>query len=313
VVGSDGALYGIRSTQEIGYEYAEESTLFRLDTAGNFTTFYQMTTAQGFLKHLMLGNNGLLWATSDYSPNGQYGSVIGLDNTGAVAVTHSFDWTAGASPEGSLTVGADGAIYGVTEHGGTSTTGTVYRIDSAGTFTSLHSFPISSANPQQGLVLAKDGALYGLAGAAPFRVDSAGTVSYPTIPVETVSPLVQGSDCALYGAAIVNDYTAAVYTAAVYRLFEPGHLCQTIEFAALRDRVVGAPPFTVSATASSGLPVSFSASGRCRLSGDQVLLKRGVGVCRVTASQAGDSRFEAAAPVTQEFRVRPPRSTRRLR
>jgi hypothetical protein len=123
------------------------------------------------------------------------------------------------------------------------------------------------------------------------------------------TPLVEGGDCALYGAA-ERGVGIGFF---VYRIFTPGQLCQHIDFGPLPDRTLGDLPFTVTATASSGLPVSFSARGRCTLSGDQVRLRRGVGVCRVTAYQDGDSRFQAGEDVTQEFRVRPPLRMRRSR
>jgi hypothetical protein len=58
-------------------------------------------------------------------------------------------------------------------------------------------------------------------------------------------------------------------------------------------KTFGVPDFAVSASASSGLPVSFSASGTCTLSGVMVHLT-GAGSCTVTVSQPGDSNFNAA-------------------
>jgi hypothetical protein len=88
----------------------------------------------------------------------------------------------------------------------------------------------------------------------------------------------------------------------VYRLFVRGHFCQQLDFGPLPDRTLGDPPFSVGATSSSGLPVSFTASGSCSVAGDQVTLT-GVGTCTLTASQSGDARYEAAEEVSQEFEV----------
>jgi hypothetical protein len=79
---------------------------------------------------------------------------------------------------------------------------------------------------------------------------------------------------------------------------------QTITFGPLADRTFGDPPFTVSATASSGLPVSFGAAGSCTVAGNLVTLT-GVGACTITASQAGDVGFNPAADVARTFTVRP--------
>jgi parallel beta-helix repeat protein len=51
---------------------------------------------------------------------------------------------------------------------------------------------------------------------------------------------------------------------------------------------------TLEATASSGLPVSFSATGNCTVSGN-TLSATAPGSCSVTASQAGDDRYEPAS------------------
>jgi LysM repeat protein len=82
----------------------------------------------------------------------------------------------------------------------------------------------------------------------------------------------------------------------------PGKLDQSINFAPLPDKVLSDPPFAVSAVASSGLPVSFSASGNCTVSGSTVTLS-GVGSCDITASQPGNGMFNPAPPITQSFQI----------
>ena len=77
---------------------------------------------------------------------------------------------------------------------------------------------------------------------------------------------------------------------------------QTITFGALPDRTAGDPDFTVSATASSGLTVSFTASGQCTVSGTTVHLT-GAGSCTITSSQAGDSNYAAAPDVPRTFQI----------
>jgi serine protease AprX len=71
---------------------------------------------------------------------------------------------------------------------------------------------------------------------------------------------------------------------AAYNL-EPS-LNQTITFDAISDKTYGDADFNVSASASSGLAVSFSASGNCSATGNTVHIT-GAGACTVTASQAG--------------------------
>jgi hypothetical protein len=78
---------------------------------------------------------------------------------------------------------------------------------------------------------------------------------------------------------------------------------QTISFAALPDRTYGDAPFTVSASASSGLPVSFSiVSGPATIAGETVTIT-GVGTVVIEATQAGDANYSPATPIEQSFNV----------
>jgi len=77
---------------------------------------------------------------------------------------------------------------------------------------------------------------------------------------------------------------------------------QTIDFAPLADKTDGDSDFTVSATANSGLAVSFTASGQCTVSGNTVHLT-GPGSCTITAHQGGDSNYNAAADVPRMFQI----------
>ncbi len=79
---------------------------------------------------------------------------------------------------------------------------------------------------------------------------------------------------------------------------------QTISFGPLKPLRLGTPPFAVSATASSGLPVSFSSASPsvCAVSGATVTLTAG-GLCTVDASQVGNTAYLPAADVLQSFLV----------
>jgi hypothetical protein len=79
-------------------------------------------------------------------------------------------------------------------------------------------------------------------------------------------------------------------------------LTQTITFNTLSDRTYGAAAFTLTASASSGLPVSYGTTGPCSASGTTLSIT-GVGTCSVTASQAGGGGWAAATPVTRSFAI----------
>ncbi|MEM9895644.1 MAG: MBG domain-containing protein [Bacteroidota bacterium] len=87
-----------------------------------------------------------------------------------------------------------------------------------------------------------------------------------------------------------------------------GKQIQTITFSSLPDVIYGATPINLTATASSGLPVSYAVEGPATLNGTQISVI-GVGTVEVTASQSGDNDFGAAADVQQSFSVSPARIT----
>jgi hypothetical protein len=88
----------------------------------------------------------------------------------------------------------------------------------------------------------------------------------------------------------------------VTRSFAIGKHDQTIAFGPLANKMYGDPPFSLTASASSGLAVSFSAAGVCSLS-DGVVNLNGIGSCTITASQAGNADFNAALNVERTFSV----------
>ncbi len=83
-----------------------------------------------------------------------------------------------------------------------------------------------------------------------------------------------------------------------------GKADQTITFNSLDAKTYGDADFVVSATAGSGLPVSFSTSGTCTVA-DTTVHIAGAGVCTVTAVQAGDGNYNAATNVDQTFTIGP--------
>ena len=78
---------------------------------------------------------------------------------------------------------------------------------------------------------------------------------------------------------------------------------QTITFNPLPAKALGEPAFAVTATASSGLPVSFSiVSGPATISTATITLTN-TGTVTVQASQAGNTNYNAAPSTNQSFVV----------
>ncbi|MBV8856154.1 MAG: Ig-like domain repeat protein [Acidobacteria bacterium] len=84
-----------------------------------------------------------------------------------------------------------------------------------------------------------------------------------------------------------------------------GKASQTITFAPLPNKSYGDADFTVSATASSGLPVTINMNfGPCTVNGSTVHIT-GAGSCRITAVQFGDSNYNGAAAVPRDLTIAP--------
>ncbi len=67
--------------------------------------------------------------------------------------------------------------------------------------------------------------------------------------------------------------------------------------------------FTVAATASSGLTVTFTSSGSCTNSGATYTMTSGTGTCSVIANQAGNTNYAAAPTNTQTTNATPASQT----
>lgn len=124
-------------------------------------------------------------------------------------------------------------------------------------------------------------------------------------PGATASVHVTGtttaSSCGIYAnTATASSTNASSVQASATTIVQCG---QTITFGGIASQPFGTSP-TVSATASSGLPVSFNSQtgSICTVSGSTVTLVA-VGLCTIQATQAGNSVYTAASPLPQSFQV----------
>ena len=94
------------------------------------------------------------------------------------------------------------------------------------------------------------------------------------------------------------NYKAAEQVTTSFRVASAGVRAQTITFGATSGKVYGMPPFALSAVASSGLPVSYSSfSTNISIASNMVTIL-GSGTASIIASQAGDTNYAAARPIT---------------
>ena len=132
-------------------------------------------------------------------------------------------------------------------------------------------------------------------------------VSFPT-----VSPPTGGTFLGWYTAASGGTQVTTSTDLSSLLPSGPSHatlyahyrLPQTITFPIIGDQTFGAPDFALTATASSGLPVSYSAgpSSVCTVSGSTLHLVA-AGSCTVFASQDGNAQYLPASAVARSFNV----------
>jgi len=127
------------------------------------------------------------------------------------------------------------------------------------------------------------------------------TPSVCSVAGNTVTPGVAGM-CTVQATQLGNGTYAAALP--VNQSFQITQLPQTITFNALPNVLLGSSPFTLSATSTSGLTVSFTSAtpGTCTVSGTTATLKA-AGFCTIEAMQPGSANYAAAANVYQTFDV----------
>lgn len=112
------------------------------------------------------------------------------------------------------------------------------------------------------------------------------------------------------GVALAGCIAATGLTLALPVAAHAGELpSQTITFPGVNDTPLSAGTVTLSATASSGLPITYSSQTTdvCTVAGSQVTLLA-QGPCKIFATQNGNEDYALAPPVSQEFWVQIPPS-----
>jgi hypothetical protein len=160
-----------------------------------------------------------------------------------------------------------------------------------------------------------------LVGDAPYAVAASSSsgiaVGFTAAPSSAGVCTVTGTDVTLVGTGTCTidadqpgnaTYAPAVTVQQSFTVRAPSLSIQSINFTSSPPpgAVVGGATYTVSATASSGLPVSFSlgagSAGVCTLTGSTVSFV-GAGTCTVNANQGGDASYLPAPESQQSFSV----------
>jgi len=101
------------------------------------------------------------------------------------------------------------------------------------------------------------------------------------------------------------DFTESIMMVDYVRIYQEGVSSQQITFPEIEDKTLGGPSFALGATANSGLPVTYKpTSEKITIVGDQVTMVS-AGRATITADQAGNASFAAAALVERTFCINP--------
>jgi hypothetical protein len=301
-LGSCAVYSGPFSITGQGYNYV---FYFTEDNAGNFSTetyewVYIDETAPVTTAALSGTLNGSVYNSAVKV------TLSATDNLSGVKTTYySLDGGTNTTYTAALNVTALGShsvkFYSVDYAGNTETTKTV-------------SFTISQAS--QTITFANPGTqTYGTPLTLTATASSGLTVSYAsmTTAVCTVSGSVVSfaspGTCTIQATQAGSTYIAAATP--VTQSFAVNKEAQTITWASPGPQTYGTP-LTLSATASSGLPVSFAAapstSSVCTVSGTTATFLT-AGTCTIAATQAGNGDYLAAPAVGHTFYVNPATQT----
>lgn len=295
MLASNNKLYGM--TPEGGT--SGYGVIFEFDPATGVytkkTEFDNNTVGFGPYDALVEVSNGKFYGLCrDGGLNGNgLGTLFEYDlATNTIAAKVNFTGTNGENPEGGLVKAPNGRLYGVTRRGGAYSLGVLFEYNyTTNTYTKRVDFGITSLAPSEpvaSLALSANGKLYGstVSGGS-----GAKGVLFEFDP--TSNTLVKKHDF------IGSNGASLLYGRLTFVKAE-----QTITFNSLAGKNVNDPAFSLTASSTSLLPITFSSSNIsvATISGSTVTIVGG-GTTNITASQAGDASFHPASNVTQILTV----------
>lgn len=265
--------------------------------------------------------------TSDNGPQTVTFTAQAVDSDGATSGVISWSVTIDAPPVVNYTLVTAAAAGGAVSAGGVYPDGTLVSVtaypDAAHDFAGWSGDVGGSANPTS-FVLAANRYVQANFAVRIFPLSATATsggsvAGGGTYPYGTVATLVATADSVSRFVGWSGDASGTASTVNVL-MNAPRSVTanfatkasQMITFPAIADRPTGAPPFSVSATASSGLPITLIVlSGPAVINGGQLQVT-GPGTITVQASQSGDAAYLPAPSVNRTFNAIAPVTVRYL-
>ena len=236
--------------------------------------------------------------------------------SGSAATPFAYEITSGVLPGGLTLDGVSGALTGTPSAAG-SFPFTVTATDTAGC-SGGRSYVLDIAQANQTISFTSTAPASATVGGATYAVSATATSG---LPVAFTIDASASAVCSIAGSTVsfigvgtcvidANQAGDANFTAApqVQQSFAVGQGAQTITFTSTPPAAasVGGPTYNVTATATSGLPVTFTidatATSVCSIAGSTVSFLA-AGTCVIDADQAGNANYAAAPQAQQSFGV----------
>jgi uncharacterized repeat protein (TIGR03803 family) len=296
VLAYNGKFYG---TTYAGGEHGL-GTIFELDPVTDVVTkkFDFIAEVGGMPAfNMTLAPNGKLYGTGGSGGTFGFGTIFVFDpSKGTCEKVHDFDGAeTGAIPIGTLTLAYNGKLYGTNSWGGQYNNGTLFEFDYRNqTITKRFDFDKIETGkaPRGGLLQSTNGKLYGTTEQG--GVHGQGVIfefnpyngSFAKKRDFSMPDGGQAQSCEM---TLLGNHDRAL---------------QSIQFDAMSTLDVKEPKVDLPATASSGLPlVYYSSDPDVASVSENKLMIHKIGSVSITATQAGDASYHAAADVSRLFSI----------
>jgi hypothetical protein len=285
--------------------FAGHENIYRVPISGG--TKQALATDLNDAYDLALDATSIYWVEAG-NPTGTNGSVRQMPLNGGAIITLATNL---AQPSA---IAIDSTnVYWLERNNGNSTRSALRWAAKASTIGDVVSPSISITNPADGArlndsVLSINGTAADNISVALVELQLNGgawqTVTGTTIWIGSVNLVYGSNTIQARSRDSAGNYSAIASILVTYSPPDT-RLPQTIAFGTLSKQVVGDAPFALSATASSGLPVSFSILSGPVILSSNILTITGAGLAVLRASQSGDATYAAAPNVDQVLIVAP--------